>query len=92
MTRVPTLGDHPHLADVFRSFPDGVPALLEYHDVVLRGPSPLSVAERELIAAYVSGLNQCAFCNGSHRIIAEAAGVQPEVFDALGGHVQVIQR
>lgn len=32
----------------------------------LRGPSPLTVAERELIAAYVSSLNECNFCADSH--------------------------
>jgi hypothetical protein len=30
------------------------------HDV-MRGPSPWSVAERELFAAFVSRLNQCVF-------------------------------
>ncbi len=34
--------------------------------VLLRGESPLSEAERELIAAYVSSLNECQFCMGSH--------------------------
>ncbi|PXX61025.1 putative peroxidase-related enzyme [Nocardia tenerifensis] len=39
----------------------------------LRGPSPWSVADRELIAAYVSHLNACAFCVGAHTAIAERA-------------------
>ncbi len=34
--------------------------------VLLRGESPLSEAERELIAAYVSSLNECKFCTDSH--------------------------
>lgn len=34
--------------------------------VLLRGESPLSEAERELIAAYVSSLNECNFCMLSH--------------------------
>jgi uncharacterized peroxidase-related enzyme len=55
----------------------GLPALLQYRpdtagplralaDALLRGPSPLARGERELIAAYVSTLNECAFCAGSH--------------------------
>src|SRR6188768_3672264 len=32
----------------------------------LRGPSPLTVMERELIATYVSSLNECQFCADSH--------------------------
>jgi uncharacterized peroxidase-related enzyme len=70
--RLPT---SPDLADVFRAYPQAVEPLLRYHDILLRGDSPLSVAERELIAAYVSGLNACGFCLGAHTIIAEAFGV-----------------
>lgn len=50
---------------------------------VLRGGGALSVKERELIAAYVSGLNACTFCYGSHKIYAVAFGVEEEVLDAL---------
>ena len=38
----------------------------ELGQAALRGPSPLTVAERELIAAYVSSLNECEFCMDSH--------------------------
>lgn len=39
---------------------------------LLRGESPLSPAERELIATYVSSLNQCTFCMSSHAATARA--------------------
>jgi uncharacterized peroxidase-related enzyme len=42
---------------------------------LLRGPSPLTAAERELIAAYVSGLNRCRYCHGVHTATAERMGV-----------------
>jgi uncharacterized peroxidase-related enzyme len=38
--------------------------------VLLRGPSPLTEAERELIAAHVSSLNHCLFCTNSHAAAA----------------------
>jgi uncharacterized peroxidase-related enzyme len=38
--------------------------------VLLRGESPLSEAERELIAAYVSSQNECKFCMNSHAAAA----------------------
>src|SRR5579859_3528207 len=38
--------------------------------VLLRGESPLTEAERELIAAYVSSRNECVFCTGSHAAAA----------------------
>jgi AhpD family alkylhydroperoxidase len=40
--------------------------LYDLAQVLLRGPSPLSEAERELIAAYVSYRNECMFCMSSH--------------------------
>lgn len=83
MSRLPSLPDRPTLADVFKRFPEGAAALLAYHDALLRGPSPLSVAERELIAAFVSGLNACEYCHGAHRTIAEVHGIEVTLFEKL---------
>ena len=44
--------------------------LYELAQVLLRGPSPLSEADRELIAAYVSYRNDCMFCMKSHAAAA----------------------
>lgn len=44
--------------------------LYELAQVLLRGPSPLTEAERELIAAYVSHRNGCMFCMSSHAAAA----------------------
>jgi uncharacterized peroxidase-related enzyme len=44
--------------------------LYELAQVLLRGPSPLSEGERELIAAYVSHRNDCLFCRNSHAAAA----------------------
>ncbi len=40
--------------------------LYELAQILLRGKSSLSEAERELIAAYVSARNNCMFCMSSH--------------------------
>ncbi len=79
----PSLGDAPDLAAVYRRFPASFAPLLEYHDRVLRDASPLTVAERELIAAYVSGLNACTYCHGSHLLAAQAFGIDPGMIEAL---------
>jgi uncharacterized peroxidase-related enzyme len=63
------------LMDVFKLYPETSRPLLDYHEVVMRGPSPFSVAERELIAAYVSGVNSCGYCHGVHSVTAEACGM-----------------
>ena len=44
--------------------------LYDLAQVLLRGPSPLTEAERELIAAYVSHRNDCMFCMSSHAAAA----------------------
>ncbi len=36
-----------------------------------------------MIAAYVSGLNQCQFCYGGHSVFAEIHGIDKSIFDAL---------
>jgi uncharacterized peroxidase-related enzyme len=63
------------LVQVLRAYPESARPIMAVHEVVMRGPSPLSVGERELIAAYVSGLNDCAYCYGVHTATAEAFGV-----------------
>ena len=83
MSRFPGLPENTNLSDVFKTFPGGAAPLLEFHDIVLRKPSPLSVAQRELIAALVSGLNGCDFCFGAHSIIAESFGINSDLFAQL---------
>jgi uncharacterized peroxidase-related enzyme len=41
-------------------------------DALLVAPNSLSRGELELIAAYVSGLNECTFCRNSHSAFAAA--------------------
>ena len=79
----PNPRDTPHLGAVFQAFPDAVKPLLQYHDVLLRGDSPLSIGERELIATYVSGLNACTFCFGAHKIYAKVFGIEESLIDAM---------
>jgi uncharacterized peroxidase-related enzyme len=50
---------------------------------IMRGPSEFSEAEREMMAAYVSGLNACSFCFGSHQAVAEKFGVDPQLIEDL---------
>lgn len=51
--------------------PETAKPLNELVEVLLQGASRLSKGERELIAAYVSGLNECKFCAGTHGAIAK---------------------
>ena len=75
MAYLQSLPERAVLRDVFAAFPHTSRPLLDYHQALLRGPSPFSVAERELLAAYVSGLNACGYCHGVHSATARAFGV-----------------
>ena len=56
----------PGIAGLLLFRPDAGKALMALADAILRGPSPLSQGERELIAAYVSRRNGCFFCESTH--------------------------
>jgi len=45
----------------------------EFTHEAMRGPSAWSVADRELMAAYVSKVNESAFCIGAHTATARRA-------------------
>src|SRR5437870_10825304 len=62
------------LLQIFQAFPKAARPLLEYHDVLLRGDSPFSASERELIAAYVSGLNKCDYRSEEHTSELQSRG------------------
>ena len=55
----------------------------EFRRNIMSGPSPLSVQERELIAAFVSALNRCRYCAGSHTAIAAELGVDASILEGL---------
>lgn len=80
---LPSLPKKTNLAHAIRGFPGGWPELLAFHDAVLRAESPLTIAERELLAAYVSVLNGCRFCANAHSVYAESYGVDGEVSETL---------
>ncbi|PQJ15778.1 carboxymuconolactone decarboxylase family protein [Aureicoccus marinus] len=50
---------------------------------IMRGKSEFTEAEREIMAAYVSGLNACSFCLGSHTAVAELFGIDPSLIEQL---------
>ena len=64
--------------------PDTGKHLYDLVRVLLRDHSPLSPAERELIASHVSSRNDCMFCMSSHAAAArELYGDQREIVDCV---------
>ena len=60
------------ITSLFEYRPEMARPLCELAEALLRGPSTLTNGERELIAAYVSSLNECSYCTDSHAAFAAA--------------------
>ncbi|WP_405146013.1 peroxidase-related enzyme [Sphaerisporangium sp. NBC_01403] len=72
MPHISLNSDEPGIRGLFRFRPETARPLNELVEVLLRQESTLSRGERELIAAYVSALNQCRYCYSSHAAYAAA--------------------
>lgn len=64
--------DLPGISGLLTNNPRTAAPLLNLAEVLLRGESTLTSGERELIASYVSHLNDCHFCHTSHGAAAAA--------------------
>lgn len=60
----------PGIRGLFDFRPETALPLSQLAEVLLRGDNSLTRGERELIAAYVSSLNDCHFCMSSHSAFA----------------------
>src|SRR5215471_6588365 len=60
----------PGITAGFAFRPETAKPMRELAEVLLRGPSSLTSAEREMIATFVSTRNDCYFCQSSHRAAA----------------------
>lgn len=74
----------PGIVGPFEKYPRTAKHLRGLAQELLRGPSPLSPGERELIAAYVSSENDCFFCASSHgaaarHLLGDRSGLVDEV-------------
>jgi uncharacterized peroxidase-related enzyme len=60
----------PGIAGLLAGYPQTAGPLNSLAEALLRGPSPLTPAQRESIAGYVSRRNQCTFCAQTHDAVA----------------------
>ena len=70
MPHIPIPEHLPGIRGLLAYRPDTGMPLSQLADALLVGDSPLSRGERETIAAFVSGRNECAFCMDSHAAAA----------------------
>ena len=72
MTFPRNLADDAKVYDVFRASPATFVPFTETCEQVMRGPSPLTAGQRELIGSYVSRLNSCPYCHDVHNEAVKA--------------------
>jgi len=83
MAYVDWLPEDGTLRHIFHRWPELAAPLTDYTEKLMRGPSPFTPAERELIATVTSATNACHFCYGSHRATAEAMGFDGTLIEAV---------
>jgi uncharacterized peroxidase-related enzyme len=71
MAHIDLLNDFPGIRGPMAFRPETAKPLNELAEVLLRSDNSLSRGERELIAAYVSGRNDCFFCQHVHGGLAQ---------------------
>jgi len=86
LTRVPHIKvspDVPGIRALLLARPETAGPLTDLTQILLHAPNSLTRGERELIAAYVSRLNDCTFCCTSHAAIAACLLDSEKLVDAV---------
>lgn len=79
----------PGIVGPLKRYPETARHLSGLAQVLLRSPSSLTPAEREVIAAYVSSRNDCYFCTHSHAAAArKLLGPAQALVDQVLGDAQ----
>jgi uncharacterized peroxidase-related enzyme len=72
------------VAAVMRRYPQQARSLIALADNVMQsGECKFTRAERELISAYTSGINDCTYCYRTHKATAEALGVDEHLLETM---------
>jgi uncharacterized peroxidase-related enzyme len=72
MPHIPIPDDLPGIRGLMAYRPETARPINMLVEVLLQGPHSLTKAEREMIATYVSTLNDCEYCSSIHGAIARA--------------------
>ena len=84
MAFISGISDAMVVADIFKWNQPAGDCISQWHEIVMRGESPLSEGQREFIAAYTSSLNACSLCYGVHKLVAQQFDIDSSILDRLG--------
>jgi uncharacterized peroxidase-related enzyme len=77
------IGFVPNVFLAYAKRPEHFRAFMQYHDLLMKGPSGLSRAEREAIVVAVSAANDCLYCVTAHGAALRILGKDPAVADQI---------
>jgi uncharacterized peroxidase-related enzyme len=77
------IGFVPNVFLAYARRPDHFRSFMQYHDLLMKGPSGLSRAEREAIVVAVSSENKCLYCVVAHAAALRVLGKNPTVSDQI---------
>lgn len=72
--RLKSLPDDAKVYDLFARRPELFQPFTLVCEKIMRGPSPLSPGQRELLGTFVSALNACPYCHDVHNEAVKAHG------------------
>ncbi|MFQ5982993.1 MAG: carboxymuconolactone decarboxylase family protein, partial [Woeseiaceae bacterium] len=79
MTFPKSMADDAKVYDLFSMRPETFEPFTETCEQIMRGVSPLTPAQRELIGTYVSRLNSCPYCHDVHNEAVKAYGIDGDL-------------
>lgn len=85
------IGFVPNVFLAYAKRPEHFRAFMHYHDLLMKGPSGLSRAEREAIVVVVSSENRCLYCTVSHGAALRILGKDAELADQIAANWRTAQ-
>ena len=79
MMRLRSLPDEANVYELFCSKPEVFEPFTVACERIMRGDSPLTSGQRELLGTFVSALNACPYCHDVHNEAVKAFGFQGEL-------------
>ena len=83
MMRLRDLPDDAKVYNLFARNPDTFEPFADVCEKIMRGTSPLTPGQRELIGTFVSALNACPYCHDVHNEAVKAYGIDGGLAKAL---------
>jgi uncharacterized peroxidase-related enzyme len=69
--------------------PEHFRAFFQYYDALMKGPSGLSRAEREMIVVAVSRINACTYCTVAHGAALRILSKDPHLADQISANYRM---